>query len=123
MLLWPDDRNLKFNFDYKKLDTRGNIINPLVKLQMQMWVDDSTGTWFNLSLDAGEYAVFDNSIIVYSQKIDTYFYGKNLRFRAALEGKGYLTSYVRLAVSIRLYPALESGIPLQPERLQLDSVP
>ena len=119
VLLWPDDRDIKLQLDFRPFDTRGNSIVPLVKLQMQAWNDDSTGTFFYLLLDEGEYAVFDNIIVVYTQKIDMHFYGLNLRFRACLIGKNYATSWVKLPVSIRLYPAGEAGIPQQPGRLQI----
>lgn len=105
VLLWPDDRDIKLQLDFRPFDTRGNSIVPLVKLQMQAW--------------NGEYAVFDNIIVVYTQKIDMHFYGLNLRFRACLIGKNYATSWVKLPVSIRLYPAGEAGIPQQPGRLQI----
>ncbi len=119
VLLWPDDKDLKLEFDYRPFDTRGNSIVPLIKVQMQVWTDDSTGTFFDLSMDEGEYAVFDNVIVIYTQKTHSFFLGSNLRFRACLIGKNYATSWVKLPVSIRLYPADEVGIPLQPSRLQL----
>ena len=119
VLLWPDDKDIKLQLDFRPYDTRGNSIVPLIKLQMQAWTDDSAGTFFDLSMDEGEYAIFDNVIIIYTQKTDVWFHGKNLRFRACLLGKGYATSWVKLPISIRLYPAGEMGIPLQPERLQL----
>ena len=35
VFLWPDDKDIKLELDFKPYDTRGNLIIPLIKLQMQ----------------------------------------------------------------------------------------
>lgn len=120
LILWPDDRNVYLLIDCDFRDAQGRPMLPVVELQYQSWTDSLVTDWLDLSLEAGEYFVSRDTVIVVPERVrHVGLDGGMLNFRARLESRGFHTGWVRLSAAIQFYPARERGVPKQPAFFKL----
>jgi len=114
---WPDNKNIKLYFHYKKNDTIGNPITPNIEMEWSMFSSHNVGNWSEL-VQQSDYSFKGDTLEIYIPRLVECCNQSllmKLSFRARLENENYRTNWHEVNKVFQLFGI--SGIPMEPDSL------